>query len=261
MTEGEGRSLFGAPRGPRHRPTRVHFVTKPEVLDKAEAALGYRFKDRSILDQALTHASSANSRIESNERLEFLGDAILSVVVCKELFANYPDYLEGELTKIKSSVVSRHSCAIVAEQLGLPQLLFVGKGMSGRQRLPASLAAAAFESVIAAIYLDSGDLGVARTFILKHMNGLMADAAASEHQRNFKSQLQQHAQKNLGSTPVYELLDEQGPDHSKCFEMCVVVSGKRFPGAWGPCKKEAEQKAAYRALRELGVVSEDEEAP
>ena len=236
-------------------------MPKAEVLDKAEAAVGYRFEDRSILATALTHASVANRRLESNERLEFLGDAILGVVVCQELFDKYPDFLEGELTKIKSAVVSRHSCAKAAANLGLPELLFLGKGMSGRSQMPSSLAAAAFESIIAAICIDSGKLSIARRFILRHMGNAIAEAAASEHQRNYKSQLQQHTQQKLSATPVYELLDEQGPDHSKCFELCVVVAGRRFPSAWGPSKKEAEQKAAFRALHELGVVTEEDEEP
>jgi len=234
-------------------------VTEPEVLAKAEPAMAYSFRDRSILATALTHASVANSRLESNERLEFLGDAILGLVVCNELYEKYPDLLEGELTKIKSAVVSRHTCALIAKRLGLPDLLFLGKGMVGRAQLPSSLAAAAFESVIAAIYIDSGSLESAKRFILDHMGEMIASAAASEHQRNFKSQLQQHAQKHLGATPLYQLLDEQGPDHSKCFEVCVVISGRRFQSAWGPSKKEAEQKAALCALRELGLVSDDGE--
>jgi ribonuclease-3 len=234
-------------------------VTEQEALQKAEAAVGYDFKDRTILLTALTHASIANSRLESNERLEFLGDAILSLVVCRELYEKYPELLEGELTKIKSAVVSRHTCALLAKQIGLPDCLFLGKGMSGRSQLPSSLAAAAFESIIAAIYVDSGTLDAARDFILRQMGDVIAEAAASEHQRNFKSQLQQHAQRHIGATPMYELLDEQGPDHSKCFEVAVVVAGRRFPSAWGPSKKEAEQKAALSALRELGLVSEESE--
>jgi len=234
-------------------------VTQQETIEKTEAVLGYRFKNRSILATALTHASVADSRLQSNERLEFLGDAILSLVVCKELFEKYPDLLEGELTKIKSAVVSRQTCAVVAKRLGLPELLFLGKGMTGRSQLPSSLAAAVFESIIAAIYLDSGSLAAARDFILKQMGDVIAAAAASEHQRNYKSQLQQHAQRSIGATPLYELLDEQGPDHSKCFEVCVVLAGRRFASAWGPSKKEAEQKAAFAALRELGLITEEGE--
>ena len=234
-------------------------MTKVEVLDKAEAAVGYHFKDRSILSTALTHASLADSRLESNERLEFLGDAILSAIVCTELFEKYPDLLEGELTKIKSSVVSRRTCATAAKNLGLCDLLFLGKGMSGRGQVPSSLSAAVFESIIAAIYLDSSEMAAARDFILNQIGDIIVEAADSEHQRNYKSQLQQYAQKQIGSTPLYELLDEQGPDHSKCFEVCVVVAGRRFPSAWGPCKKDAEQKAALRALKEVGVTIEEDE--
>ena len=162
-------------------------------------------------------------------------------MVCQELYRRYPDFLEGELTKIKSAVVSRHTCAMAANNLGLPELLFVGKGMSGRSSLPASLAAAVWESVIGAIYLDGG-LEPARRFVLEHITGPIEEAVRSEHQRNYKSQLQQYAQKGASATPIYELLDEQGPDHSKCFEVCVVIGDRRFRTAWGPSKKEAEQK-------------------
>jgi len=108
--------------------------------------------------------------------------------------------------------------------------------------------------LIAAIYLDSTSLEATRDFILWTAGPHITQAAESEHQRNFKSQLQQYAQKSLSGTPLYDLMDEKGPDHSKCFEVCVVIRGKRYPSAWGPSKKEAEQKAAYLALRELNAV-------
>ena len=119
-----------------------------------------------------------------------------------------------------------------------------------------SLVAAVYEALIAAIYLDGG-LDAARDFILEDMSDQITAAAASENQQNFKSHLQQYAQKLLGCTPVYEILDEKGPDHSKCFEVCVALDGKRFPSAWGPSKKEAEQQAALSALCDLQVVEED----
>jgi len=234
-------------------------VCKAEVLERAERAVGYTFKDKQLLAAALTHASIADHRLASNERLEFFGDAILGLIVCHELYRRFPDLLEGELTKIKSSVVSRKTCAEVSRKLGLPDLLFLGKGMSGRSRLPSSLAAAVLEAMVAAIFIDSGGIDEPRRFILEHMNGYITEAAESEHQRNYKSQLQQYAQKVLNGTPVYELLDEQGPDHSKCFEVCVVIHGRRFPSAWGPAKKEAEQKAAYNVLRELNLIREPPE--
>ena len=160
-------------------------------------------------------------------------------------------------------MVARNTCAAVANQLGLTELIFVGKGMSGRTgtaQRPSSLAAGVFESVIAAIFLDGG-LEAARAFILRHMDEQIAQFAATAHQENYKSLLQQHAQKALAATPIYELLDEKGPDHSKCFEVRVVVGGRAFGSAWGPAKKPAEQRAAQIALEELGVLARQEPLP
>jgi ribonuclease-3 len=233
-------------------------VSPSEALPSAQAVLGYRFQDESLLAAALTHASVANTRLESNERLEFLGDAVLGMVVCEELFRRYEDLLEGELTKIKSVVVSRQACAEIADKLGLSELLFLGKGMRERSELPTSLKAAVFETLIAAVYLDGG-LEPARAFILEHAGQLIEATANSENHNNYKSHLQQYAQKHLGATPYYQALDEQGPDHSKCFEVCVNIGDRRFPSAWGNCKKEAEQRAALRALQELELIAEPDD--
>lgn len=227
-------------------------------MEGLQEAIGYRFDNPELLTSALTHASSADTRLLSNERLEFLGDAILGMVICHELYGRFPDFLEGELTKIKSAVVSRRTCAEVARKLGLPRFLLLGKGMNDRGQLPQSLAAAVYESLIAAIFLDRNDIEAAREFILRTMAESIDRCADSEHQSNFKSQLQQYAQKHLAATPIYELLDEKGPDHSKCFEVGVVVQGQRFGSAWGPSKKEAEQKAAFQALCEMQVIDESE---
>lgn len=223
------------------------------ALDRCQAAIGIQFKDLDLLESALTHASIANSRLESNERMEFLGDAILGMVVCQYLFDQFPEYLEGELTKIKSTVVSGRTCAKISESLGLDDCLFLGNGISARTKLPTSVMAAVFEALVAAIAIDAGH-DAAREFILRHMIPFIDQAAASEHQQNFKSQLQHYSQKELSITPTYELLDEKGPDHSKCFEIAVRIGSRRFPGAWGPSKKEAEQKAAFAALIELELV-------
>jgi ribonuclease III len=118
--------------------------------------------------------------------------------------------------------------------------------------MPSSLAAAVYESIVAAIYLDAGFEKVME-YVLRTMNPKIESIASNTHQHNYKAVLQQHAQKVLGATPNYELLDEKGPDHSKCFEVCVSVDGRRFSSAWGPNKKMAEQKAALLALEELGV--------
>ncbi len=234
-----------------------------ELAAQCEAMLEYRFRDHELLKEALTHASIADDRRFSNERLEFLGDSVLGLVICHRLFEIFPEYLEGDLTKLKSAVVSRNTCAEVANAMRLTELIFVGKGMPGRSGTaarPNSLAAGALESIIAAIYIDGG-LEAARTFILKHMDLYIQQFAATTHQQNYKSLLQQHAQKALSATPVYELLDEKGPDHSKCFEVRVVINTRAFGSAWGAAKKQAEQRAAQIALEELGVLAREEKLP
>jgi ribonuclease-3 len=240
-----------------------HEQPMEDLVATCEVMLEYRFRDYDLLREALTHASIADDRRLSNERLEFLGDAVLGLVVCHRLFEIYPDYLEGDLTKLKSAVVSRNTCAAVSNAMGLTDLIFVGKGMTGRTGAaarPSSLAAGAFESIIAAIYLDGG-LEQARAFILRHMEPYILQFAATTHQQNYKSLLQQHAQKVMSNTPVYELLDEKGPDHSKCFEVRVVIGTRAFGSAWGPAKKPAEQRAAQIALEELGVLARENPLP
>ncbi|MEO0587687.1 MAG: ribonuclease III [Planctomycetota bacterium] len=222
-----------------------------------ESAIGYRFRDESILREALTHASHADHRLASNERMEFLGDAILGYVVCAELFHRFPDLQEGDLTKIKSAVVSRRTCAKVSRSLNLVAMMRLGKGMAEHHDAPSSVAAAVLESLIAAIYLDGG-IEPARAFIHAHISDDIDEAADSAHQHNYKSLLQQHAQRSLPATPDYVLLDEKGPDHAKAFEVAAEVEGRRFSSAWANSKKEAEQKAAMQALIELGVAELDD---
>jgi ribonuclease III len=133
-------------------------------LERLERRVGYVFQDKGLLRSSLTHASGASHRLRSNERLEFLGDAILGAVVCEILFRQYPEHLEGDLTKIKSVVVSRQTCAKISEALGLEKFLLLGKGMTTSPNVPPSLLADVFESLIAAMYLDGGD-APARAFI------------------------------------------------------------------------------------------------
>ena len=225
-------------------------MSEADVWACAQQIVGHRFSDPALLVTSLTHSSVADSRLQSNERLEFLGDAILGLVVCEELYRRFDDWQEGELTKVKSVVVSRRICAEIADETGLTDLLILGNGIGGKNTLPTSLRAAVLEAVIGAVFLDGG-LEPARGFILKNVSKYLDHFAASLTHDNYKSTLQQYAQRWLSATPVYETLDEQGPDHSKCFEMCVVIAGERFPSAWGPSKKEAEQEAARRALDTL----------
>jgi ribonuclease-3 len=223
-------------------------------LAACEQKLGYQFNDIRLLRSALTHASGADHRLESNERLEFLGDAILGAIVCDVLFRSFPEHLEGDLTQIKSVVVSRQTCAKVSVTMGLSEHLIVGKGMIGTE-YPASVLSDVLEALIAAIYLDGG-MASARQFVGTHIIPEI-DAVEDGNTENFKSQLQQMTQRQFGSTPIYQLVDEQGPDHSKCFRIAAVVSGERFAPAWGRNKKEAEQRAAANAIYQM----RDEDPP
>jgi ribonuclease-3 len=220
-------------------------------LAKCERQIGYEFHNKDHLRAALTHASGAEHRLASNERLEFLGDAILGAVVCELLYHRYPDYLEGDLTKVKSVVVSRQTCAKISESLGMQEFLFLGKGMTTHPTVPPSLLSDVFESLVAAIYLDGG-MSAARHFIETHMGPEVELAAGGESGSNYKSLLQQLAQRDYGTTPTYQLLDEKGPDHSKCFKIAAQIGASRYQPAWGRNKKEAEQRAARNALSQLG---------
>lgn len=226
-----------------------------DILKQIEQVVGYRFRDRSLADRAFAHASGVDNRLLSNERLEFLGDSVLAVVICQTLFDRFPGLLEGDLTKMKSMLVSRRTCARVAKRLGLQKYLKVGKGMAGSRALVGSLAAGLLEALVAVIYIDGG-FDAARTFVARAFAPLIDQVDAQQAQGNFKSLLQQYAQQHLNVVPLYELLDEKGPDHDKCFESQVIIADRHFPSAWGTNKKEAEQKAAYNALVELGVIED-----
>src|SRR5215813_10135591 len=201
-----------------------------EILEECQKAIDYRFRQPELLRAALTHASGADTRLSSNERLEFLGDAVLGLVTCEQLFLRFPDYQEGDLTKIKSVVVSRRTCARISRILNLGDFLFMGKGMNAHSVVPASLLADVYESLVAAIYLDGG-LEAAKTFILRHLGQEIEQVAEGAHGGNFKSLLQQVAQREFNSTPQYLLLDEKGPDHSKCFLLVAAGTPTPAPGA------------------------------
>jgi ribonuclease-3 len=221
-----------------------------DILEDCQNSIGYRFHQPDLLRAALTHASGANTRLASNERMEFLGDAILGLVTCEQLYNRFPEYQEGDLTKVKSVVVSRRTCARLSKQLNLGEYLFLGKGMHVHTPVPANMLADVYESMVAAIYLDGG-LEAARAFILKGLAPEIEEVAEGAHGGNFKSLLQQVAQKEFNTTPQYVVLDEKGPDHSKCFKIGAQVGRRTYSGAWGRNKKEAEQKAAMNALAEI----------
>ncbi len=219
-------------------------------LTRCQEIIEYQFRDPTLLLSALTHASGASNRLASNERLEFLGDAILGLTVCEWLYEEYPEYNEGDLTKIKSAVVSRRSCGKIACSLGLDRCLIVGRGVTRNRSFPKSLVSDVFESVVAAIYLDGG-AAIVRERIKKWLRPEVHVAVETQGAGNFKSTLQQYAQREMGSTPVYHLVHESGPDHRKSFMVAAVIADRHFPAAWGSNKKDAEQRAASNALAEL----------
>src|SRR5947207_7092794 len=160
----------------------------------AEKILGYTFKNPGMLKEALTHASIADNRLDSNERMEFLGDAVLDLIICEDLYRKFPSWQEGDLTKIKSAVVSRRTCAEVSNETGLTDLLIIGKGISSRNALPSSLAAAVYESIVAAIYLDGG-FEIVKDYVLRTMRPKIEEIGRDASLQNYKAVLQQHAQK------------------------------------------------------------------
>lgn len=226
------------------------------ILDNCQEAIGYRFQRPKLLRAALTHTSGANTRTASNERLEFLGDSVLGLVTCKQLFLRFPEYQEGDLTKVKSVIVSRKTCAAFSQALGLGDFLFLGKGVCNFGTIPPNIHADVFEALVAAIFLDGG-WEVARTFVLRFIEPEVERVAQEALAANSKEKLQHAVQRMYGNPPRYILLDEQGPDHDKCFQVAADVDGHRFPPAWGRTKKDAELKAALNALAEI----EEHETP
>ena len=219
-------------------------------LEICQERIGYRFLDLNLLRSALTHASGAAHRLASNERMEFLGDAILGFTICDWLFREHQEYLEGELTQIKSAVVSRRVCARVSRELELEECLILGKGMRQPAGVPRSLLSDVYEAIIAAIYLDRG-LGAAQEFILRTVGDELASAVEGHSVGNYKSALQLLSQREHGSAPTYRLLCETGPDHSKLFQIAAEIKSRKFTPAWGKTKKDAEQRAAGNAMAEL----------
>ena len=205
--------------------------------------LDYPFHDPTYLREALTHASGADHRLVSNERLEFLGDAILGAIVCELLFRKFPEYLEGELTRIKSVVVSRRTCAKISRKArASTSSSSWARGWARRTRRPSSVLADVFESLIGAIYLDGG-MEAAKRFIVQHIEAEIDETVDGHGGINYKSNLQQVAQRQFGETPTYLLLDEKGPDHSKCFKISAQIGRQRYAPAWG---REQERRRATR---------------
>jgi ribonuclease III len=238
--------------GPLGGPAGGDGPAAPPGIDVGECQrrIDYVFRDPALLVAAFTHASGAQHRLASNERLEFLGDAILGFVVCETLYHLFPDSLEGDLTRIKSVVVSRETCGRISERLQLIDFLIVGKGLSLNRPVPESVLSDLFESLVAAIYIDGG-LEPVRSLVSRMLEPEIVKVASGEQGLNHKSLLQQLAQRDYGVTPTYEVVEEAGPDHSKSFHVVAQIGPRRYAPAWGRNKKEAEQRAACNALAEL----------
>lgn len=233
---------------PRSNPRSA--VVDGDVM-KCQEAIGYLFRREGLLRKALTHSSVKDDLHPSNERMEFLGDAILGMVISEYLFSILPGNDEGDLTRVKSVVVSGESLARLGFEIGLDKYLFIGKGLRMKGEVPRSLIANVVEAVIAAVYLDRG-MEAARHFVLDHLHTYVEEVLKDDHtEKNFKSMLQQRAQKEYSSTPVYRVLQERGPDHSKLFRVSAVVKNREFTPGKGASKKEAEQDAARTALDTL----------
>lgn len=221
-------------------------------LKELQNTIGYSFKNDRLLSHALTHSSYANEKhwdkTKCNERLEFLGDAVLELLSSDFLFKNYPTMPEGEMTKLRASLVCEPTLAFCAEAISLGDYLYLGKGenLTGGRKRP-SVVSDAMEAMIGAIYLDGG-LANAKEFVLRF---ILNDI---EHKQLFydsKTILQEMVQAEFKDSLVYELLKEEGPDHNKTFEVSVKVGGRVIGRGVGRTKKAAEQVAAYHGICEL----------
>lgn len=232
----------------------------PEKQQAIAAILGYAFRNVDLLRCALTHASRRSEVGFSYERLEFLGDAVIGLTVAEHLYRACPDRDEGELTKMKSSVVNGRTLARITKRLGLDQFVEVDRGIAAQGRVPPSLLSDVFEALIGGIYLDAG-LETARRVVLTLLQQPISDAVSRRYEPDYKSRLQEWAHVALRATPVYRLLAAEGPDHTKRFQSAVVIGDQQYGVGWGNSKRAAEQQAAAATLRQLGVIQEPEPSP
>lgn len=225
-------------------------------FEKFEEKAGVTFNDKNLLKQAFTHRSYINenraSGLEHNERLEFLGDAVLDLVVTDYLFKRFKDSSEGEMTSLRAALVNADTCARVAQELGVNDYLLLSKGEAkdtGRARL--YILANTLEAVIGALYLDQGN-EAAKDFVLTHITSLTDEIMKSGAAVDSKSLFQEKAQEHTGQTPLYKTLKESGPDHDKHFRIGVYIGNDLLGEGEGKSKQDAEQMAARKALESKG---------
>ena len=223
------------------------------TLADFQHSISYTFKDPQLLERALTHKSFANENKVPyhNERMEFLGDAVLSLIVSEHLMRTCPDSTEGDLSRLRAAIVSEPALAVIGRTLALGSYLLLGKGeeqTGGRDK--DSLLADALEALIAALYLDAGK-DTAEAFILRFFEDVIKRTCASRTTLDYKTALQERCQERLKQLPEYRVVSEAGPDHQKQFDVELLVRGQVYGRGTGKSKKEAEQKAAKEALEKL----------
>ncbi len=225
-----------------------------ELIKKTQEIIGYTFRDESLLILSLTHRSftrATNVSHPANERLEFLGDSVLGMVISHKLFEDHPELREGELTKIKAMMVNETTLSNIGKKIGLNQCILMSpeEERSGGRERP-SIISDAFESVLGAVFLD-GNLNPARDVILHLLYTNKIDILSDISQKNYKGELLEAVQAMGEGMPRYDVVSEEGPDHDKTFNLEVIVSNKKIGQGSGFTKKEAEQKAAAMALQYL----------
>jgi len=243
----------------RNRFHKGHLQQRGESIrwDSLYRKINYTFHDETLLERALTHRSAIQNGItntNSNERLEFLGDSVLGLIVTDELFHSFPDKTEGELTRVKSHIVSREILAHEAKRIGLGKYLILGCGeerSGGRDRH--SILSNTFEALLGALYLDGG-IDHARMFIKRFLVKDLNRFFKRKFHANYKSWLLEHVQGEGKKNPMYRVLKESGPDHKKIFTVEVSVLGEILGRGQGLSKKKAEQAAAYEAVKKLGLL-------
>jgi ribonuclease-3 len=233
---------------------------RKERLAELERKIGYCFNKKYLLNRAVTHSSYANQLglpyVEHNERLEFLGDSVLSMIVSQYIFRNCKDLAEGQLTRIRANIVCEQSLYEAADKINLGRFLLISKGeemTGGRTRI--SILADAFEAIIAAIYLDGG-INKAKPFVLNNLKNIIKQAIQNKIISDYKSFIQEYLQKSNQGKISYKLLSEAGPDHSKIFEMAIMLDDRVLGSGSGNSKKEAQQAAAKDAIEKLGIENE-----
>jgi len=227
-------------------------LKKKFLVKDLESNLGYIFNNKDLLYNALTHGSYCNevkgSSLESNERLEFLGDAVLELVISEFLYKKYKDFSEGELTKMRAKIVCSNTLAEIALRLNIGEYIIMGKGeinQGGRKRK--SILADSLEAIIGAIYLDNG-LKKVKKFIFLHFKPIIQRINKEDLYYDYKTILQEKVQSEKKHELYYELIKEEGPDHNKIFYVDVIINNKKYGTGQGKNKKEAEQNAAKEAL-------------